>query len=129
MSFFGGLGGLANLGNVMKQAQEMQTRMQQLNEQLKTQRVTGSAGGGMVEVTLSGAGEALAVRIAPELFERNDREFIEDLIPTAFNDAQAKAQELRQQAMAEVTGGLNLPGMEGMIEKLSGGPTSEGPQS
>lgn len=121
MSFLGGLGGLANLGNMMKQAQEMQGRMQQLNEQMKLKRISGTSGGGMVEVTLNGAGEAVAVRIAPELFDRNDRELMEDLLPTAFNDAQRKVQEMRQQAIAEVTGGMNLPGMEGMIEKLTGG--------
>jgi nucleoid-associated protein EbfC len=121
MSFLGGLGGLANLGNMMKQAQEMQGRMQQLNEQMKLKRVSGTSGGGMIEVTLNGTGEAVAVRIAPDLFERNDRELMEDLLPTAFNDAQRKVQEMRQQAIAEVTGGMNLPGMDGMIEKLTGG--------
>lgn len=110
-----GLGQLANLGNIMKQAQEMNSKMQALNEQLKTKRVTGSAGGGLVEVEINGLGEVLAVRLDQDLVAKGEREMLEDLLPTAFNSAKAKAGELHQQAMAEVTGGLDLPGLGDML--------------
>ncbi len=125
MSFLQGLGQLGNIAGMMKQAQEMQGRMKQMAEQLKSERVTGSAGGGMVEVTMTGEGIVLSVRIDPVLVEKNDRELIEDLLPTAFNDAREKVEELKQQALAEVTGGMNLPGLEGMMEKFGGsGPST-----
>ncbi len=113
-----GLGNLANLGNVMKQAQEMGDKMQELSEQLKTKRVVGSAGGGLVEVEANGVGEAVAVRIDPTLFEKQDREFLEDLLPAAFNAAQQKAKELHAEQMQELTGGLNLPGLSDALGQL-----------
>jgi DNA-binding YbaB/EbfC family protein len=120
MNLLGGLGALGNIGNMMKQAQEFQQRMQQMTEQLKAKRVTGTAGGGLIEVTLTGEGVALAVRIDPTLIEKQDRELIEDLLPTAMNDGRSKVEELKQQMLAEATGGMNLPGMEGLMEKLGG---------
>ncbi len=122
MSFLQGLGQLGNIGNIMKQAQEMQGRMQQMADRLKSERVAGTAGGGMVEVTMTGEGITLAVRIDPKLAEKNDCELIEDLLPTAFNDARQKVEEIKQKAMAEVTGGMGIPGMEGMMEKFTGPP-------
>jgi len=113
-----GLGNLANLGNVMKQAQEMGEKMQELSEQLKTKRVVGSAGGGMVEVEANGVGEALAVRIDPTLIEKQDRELLEDLLPAAFNAAQQKAKELHAEQMQGLTGGLNLPGLSDALGQL-----------
>lgn len=108
---FKGLGQLANLGGLMKQAQEMGEKMKQLTETLKTKRVTGSAGAGLVEVDANGVGEILAVRIDPELFAKQDREFLEDLIPAAVNSAQDKAKALYAEEMNSLTGGLNLPGL------------------
>ena len=122
---FKGLGGLANLGNIMKQAQEMNSKMQGLGEQLKTKRVTGSAGGGLVEVDADGTGQVLAVRLDPDLVQRGDREMLEDLLPAAFNSAKEKAQEIHQELMREMTGDLNLPGLGDMLDKLGGDP-SEG---
>ena len=78
---FKGLSGLANLPALLKQAQEMSGKMEQLTAELKTKRVTGAAGGGLVEVDCNGLGEALAVRIDPSLIEKQDRELIEDLLP------------------------------------------------
>lgn len=103
-----GLGNLANLGTVMKQAQEMTAKMQSLNESLKTKRATGTAGGGMVEIEVNGLAEVLAVRIDPALVEKGDREMIEDLLPAAFNAAQQKAKEMHSQAMGEITGAAGL---------------------
>ncbi len=105
------LGNLANFGNIMKQAQEMGGKMQQLSEELKTKRVVGSAGAGLVEVEANGLGEALAVRIDPTLMEKQDRELLEDLLPAAFNAAQQKAKQLHAEQMQSLTGGLNLPGL------------------
>lgn len=108
---FKGLGQLANLGGLMKQAQEMGEKMKELTETLKTKRVTGSAGAGLVEVDANGVGEILAVRIDPGLFAKQDREFLEDLIPAAVNAAQDKAKALYAEEMNSLTGGLNLPGL------------------
>jgi len=120
-----GLGNIANLGNLMKQAQEMGGKMQQLSEDLKSKRVVGSAGAGLVEVEANGLGEALVVRIDPTLIEKQDRELLEDLLPAAFNAAQQKAKQLHAEQMQELTGGLNLPGMSEALGQLGGGP-SEG---
>ncbi|MGI9429610.1 MAG: YbaB/EbfC family nucleoid-associated protein [Bythopirellula sp.] len=110
--------GLGNLGNIMKQAQEMGGKMQQLTEELKSQRVVGTAGGGMVEVETNGVGEALAVRIDPTLIEKQDRELLEDLLPAAINAAQEKAKALHAQQMQSLTGGIDLPGMSELLSGL-----------
>ena len=112
------LKGLGNIGNIMKQAQEMGGKMQQVTEELKSKRVVGSAGAGMVEVEANGLGEALAVRIDPTLIEKQDRELLEDLLPAAFNSAQEKAKALHAQQMQALTGGINLPGMSEILGGL-----------
>ncbi len=103
----------------MKQAQEMSTRMQALQEELKTRRATGSSGGGLVEVDVNGLAEALAVRIDPTLFEKQDREMIEDLLPAAFNAAQQKAKQMHAEAMQSITGGINLPGLQEAMAQIN----------
>jgi hypothetical protein len=108
---FKGLGNLANLGSLFKQAQEMGGKMEQLSEELKNKRVVGKAGAGLVEVQANGLGEVLAVRIDPTLIEKQDRELLEDLLPAAFNDAREKAQQLHAEQLQQLTGGLNLPGL------------------
>ncbi|TWU17608.1 YbaB/EbfC family nucleoid-associated protein [Bythopirellula polymerisocia] len=117
---FKGLENLANLPGLMKQAQEMSGKMQQLTEELKTKRVVGSAGAGLVEVEASGTGEVLAVRLDPGLVEKQDRELLEDLLPGAINDAQRKAKELYASQMQELTGGMNLPGLSDMLGQIGG---------
>ena len=106
-----GLGQLANLPGLIKQAQEMGGKLQQINAELKTKKVTGAAGGGLVEVDANGLGEALAVRIDPSLIEKQDRELLEDLLPAAINAAQQKAKELHAESMQQLAGGLNFPGL------------------
>jgi DNA-binding YbaB/EbfC family protein len=118
-----GLGNIANLGSVMKQAQEMGGKMQQLSEELKTKRVVGNAGGGMVEVEANGLGEVLAVRIDPTLIEKQDRELLEDLLPGAVNSAQQKAKQLHAEQVQQLTGGLNLPGLSEALEQFGGDST------
>jgi DNA-binding YbaB/EbfC family protein len=123
---FKGLGNLANLGALMKSAQEMGTKMQALGEELKTKRATGAAGGGLVEVEVNGLGEVLAVRIDPALVEKQDREMIEDLLPAAFNAAAQKAKQLHAEGMQSITGGMQLPGLDDALSQLTGTPPGGG---
>lgn len=109
---FKGLGNLANLGSLMKQAQEMGSRMQAMQDELRTKRATGSAGGGLIEVDVNGLAEVLAVRIDPSLVEKGDREMIEDLLPAAFNAAAQKARQMHAEAMQQIAGGLPIPGLQ-----------------
>jgi DNA-binding YbaB/EbfC family protein len=116
---FKSLSNLANIGALMKQAQELGGRMQALQDELKSKRVTGAAGGGLVEVDVNGLGEALAVRIDPTLVEKGDREMIEDLLPAAFNSAAAKAKQQYAEAMQSLTGGLPLAGLQDAMPELN----------
>lgn len=113
--------GLANIASLMQQAKDMGGKMQGISEQLKTQRATGTAGGGMVEVEVNGLGEVLHVKIEPTLIEKGDREMIEDLLPAAFNQASAKAKQMHAEAMQAITAGLNVPGLNEAIADMTGG--------
>jgi DNA-binding YbaB/EbfC family protein len=113
--------GLSNLASMMKQAQQMGSKMQEVQEQLKNQRATGAAGGGMVEVEVNGNGEMLRLSIDPALIERGEREMLEDLIPAAANQANAKAKQLHAEAMTSVTQGMNLPGLDEAMSQITGG--------
>ncbi|HVT29889.1 MAG TPA: YbaB/EbfC family nucleoid-associated protein [Lacipirellulaceae bacterium] len=117
---FKGLGNLANIGALVKQAQEMSSRMEAIQEELKTKKATGAAGGGLVEVDVNGVGETLAVRIEPSLVEKGEREMIEDLLPAAFNAAQAKAKQLHAEALQNLTGGLPIGGVADILSQLPG---------
>ncbi|SDG66619.1 YbaB/EbfC family nucleoid-associated protein [Roseospirillum parvum] len=101
---------MKNLGNLMKQAQQMQTKMAEMQEKLAETEVTGSSGGGMLTVTVTGKADVRSVKIDPTLVDPNDVEVLEDLIVAAFADAKAKVEELVKTEMDEVTGGLGLPG-------------------
>jgi DNA-binding YbaB/EbfC family protein len=98
---------MKNLGNMLKQAQKVQERMAQLQDELAGLEVTGAAGGGMVQVTLNGRGEARRVRIDPSL--GGDLAVVEDLVTAAINDARGKVEAAVAARMAEITGGLQLP--------------------
>lgn len=127
---FKGLGSLANLGSLLKQAQQLGGKLAQVTEDLKSRRVEGSSGGGLVTVEANGVGEVLRCRIDPSLLSSSDHELVEDLLPAAVNDALSKAKQLHADAMKSMAGGLNLPGMDDMLAQLSGGetvtPPSEG---
>ncbi len=97
------------IGNLMKQAQQMQANLQKAQEEIARLEVTGAAGGGMVSVTMTGRHEARRVAIDPALFEDGDREMIEDLVAAAINDAARKVEQATQEKMAGVAGGMNLP--------------------
>ena len=100
---------MKNLGNLMKQAQEMQAKMQEMQERLADIEVVGIAGGGLVSVTLNGQGEMRGLKINPSLFIGEEAEVVEDLVVAAFNDAKTKSEQLLQEEMSKATGGLNLP--------------------
>ena len=112
--------GLAGLGSLLKQAHEISGRMKGLNEQLRARRATGSAGGGMVEVEVNGLLEVLRCHIDQQLFERGDREMIEDLVATALNQAINNGKQLHMEAMKSLTGGLDVPGLDAALENLLG---------
>ena len=100
---------MKNLGQLMKQAQELQTKVAELQGRLAGIEVIGASGGGMVEVTVNGKGEARRVRIDPGLIDPEEITVVEDLIVAAFNDARAKAEARAAEEMAKLTGGLGLP--------------------
>ena len=102
----------------MKQAQEMGSKMQAIQEDLRTKRTTGAAGGGLVEVDMNGLADVLAVRIDPELVAKGDREMIEDLLPAAFNAAHQRAKQLHTEALQQISGGLNIPGLNDAFSQL-----------
>lgn len=95
---------------MMSKAKEMQTRMASLQDELATIEAVGVAGAGLVSVTISGKGELKAVKIDPSLFKPEEAEIVEDLIVAAHRDAHVKAEAAIAEKMAEVTGGLGLPG-------------------
>lgn len=98
-----------NIQQMMKQAQMMQKKMVEAQENLGLIEVTGSAGGGMVSITITGKGETKKIKIDPKLIDPNDPEMLEDLIMAACNDARRKADEATSGEMAKVTGGMQLP--------------------
>jgi DNA-binding YbaB/EbfC family protein len=97
-----------NPQQLMKQAQQMQERMQKQMAELK---VEGNAGGGMVTVTMNGAKQVLALKLDPEAVSKDDVEMLQDLILAAINDAARKADEEMQKSMGGMLGGLKIPGM------------------
>ncbi|MCW9034525.1 MAG: YbaB/EbfC family nucleoid-associated protein [Alphaproteobacteria bacterium] len=104
---------MKNLGSMMKQAQKMQENMQKMQAELENMEVDGSAGGGMVKVTLTGKGRATNIKIDPSMIGPDDVEMLEDLLVAAINDAKDKAEVMVKEKMSEMTGGLQLPpGME-----------------
>ena len=100
---------MKDLMKMMKQVQDIQGRMQQMQEELAALQVEGQSGGGLVRVTLNGKMEARAVKLDPSLVKPEDTEMLDDLILAAFQDAKAKAEAALQEKMQEVTGGLPLP--------------------
>jgi len=111
--------GLANLGALIKQAQQIGGQMQNLSEELKDRRAQGTAGGGMVEIEVNGLLEVLRCRIDQQLVAQGDRELIEDLVAAAVNQAVAKGKQLHAEAVKQLTGGLDLPGVQEALAKLT----------
>ncbi len=97
------------LMNMMKQAKEMQAKFETMQEEMAGLEASGTAGGGMVSVTLSGKGEMRGVKIDPSLFDGEEAEILEDLIVAAHNDAKGKIEQLMAEKTQELTAGLPIP--------------------
>jgi DNA-binding YbaB/EbfC family protein len=95
--------------SMMKQAQAMQAKMAKMQEELADLQIEGSAGGGMVTITMNGKQEILGLKIKPEVVDPEDVEGLEDLIMAAYNDAKDRAAKEMEEAMKKATGGLGLP--------------------
>ena len=103
---FPGGGMPGNMGNLMKQAQKMQRQMEEAQKELAEKEVTAAAGGGAVEVTVSGKKEITKVKLSEEVVDPDDIEMLEDLIMAATNEALRQMEEMAQSSMAKITGGL-----------------------
>jgi DNA-binding YbaB/EbfC family protein len=101
-----------NLAGLMKQASQMQGKMQEMQAKLETVRVDGVSGAGMVAVTLSGQGELLSIKIDPKLADPQEMEMLQDLILAAHRDAKTKLAKLTEEEMHKVTGGVDLTKMK-----------------
>ncbi len=102
---------MANIGKLMKQAQEMQAKMAKIQEELAQKEVEASSGGGMVTVRMNGQQEVLAIKIDPEVFKEGDQEMLEDLVVAAVNEARRRSLDLAKEEMSKLTGGLPIPGL------------------
>ena len=100
---------MKNLGAMMRQAKDIQARMEEAQACIATIEATGSAGGGLVEVTLAGKGDMKRLKVDPSLLSGPDRDMLEDLVIAAHNDARTKVADLVQQEISKATGGLQLP--------------------
>ncbi len=102
---------MKNLGNIMNQAKKIQERLASVQEEMALRTIDGSAGGGMVTVTANGRQEIVSLKIEPEVVNPEDIEMLQDLVQAAVNDALRKSQEMVQQEMSKITGGLKIPGL------------------
>lgn len=100
---------MKNMFDIMKQAQQLQSRMASMQQELEAAEVEGRSGGGMVTVVMSGKGEVKKVSVDPSLMKEDEREILEDLIVAACADAKSKAEQLAAEKMKSVAGGLPLP--------------------
>jgi len=99
-----------DMNAIMRQAQEMQQKMSQVQEELAKKTVDASVGGGMVTATVSGKNELLAIKIEKEVIDPEEQSMLEDLVVSAVNEALRKAQDMAQTEMRKLTGGMNIPG-------------------
>ncbi len=104
-----GLGALGDMAGMMKKAQEVQTKMAQMQEDLHSITVEGASGAGLVKATCSAKGDLRSLDIDPSIFNKDEKEVVEDLILAAIKDAQAKAAERAKEEMAKLTEGMGLP--------------------
>ncbi|MCJ8501946.1 YbaB/EbfC family nucleoid-associated protein [Desulfatitalea alkaliphila] len=102
---------MKGMGNMMKQAQKLQSKMMKLQEELADKTVETSAGGGMVRVVANGRQQVVSIAIDKEVVDPEDVEMLQDLVLAAVNDALAKAQEMVAAEMGKLTGGFTVPGM------------------
>jgi DNA-binding YbaB/EbfC family protein len=100
---------MKNLGNMLKEAQKLQSKMADMQARLAETELSGAAGGGMDNVTVNGKGEMRSIKIDPTLADPAEIEVLEDLIVAAFNDAKARLEAYLQEEMGKMTGGMSLP--------------------
>lgn len=100
-----------NMNEIMRQAQQMQQKMSQVQSELAARTVTASAGGGMVSATLNGRNELLSIEIDEEVIRPEDRAMLQDLIVSAVNQGLSKSREMAQAEMRKITGGIAIPGI------------------
>jgi len=98
-----------NIQSMLKKAQQLQAKMTQVQEELKTREVIGSAGGGKVKITMNGAQEVTAITIDPEVVKSDETDLLEDLVLAAFRDARGKVTTMVEEEMSKVTAGAGLP--------------------
>ncbi|NVL90942.1 MAG: YbaB/EbfC family nucleoid-associated protein [Desulfobacterales bacterium] len=99
------------MGNMLKQAQKLQSKIFKLQEEMADRTVETTVGGGMVKAVANGKQELLSVKIEPEVIDPNDVQMLEDLVVAAVNDVLKKAQEMVSEEMTKLTGGFNIPGI------------------
>lgn len=107
--------GIPNMGQLMKQAQQFQSKMAKLQEELADQTVEASAGGGMVTVVVNGRQEVLSIQIDPEVIDPDDPEMLQDLVMAAVNDGLSRAKDMMNEEVGKLTKGLNIPGLSGLL--------------
>ncbi len=100
-----------NMGNMLKQAQQMQKNMLKKQQEVEAMEFSASAGGGAIEVVVSGKKEVISVSLKEEIVDADDIEMLQDLIIASVNEALKKANEAMEEAMGAMTGGMGLPGM------------------
>ncbi|MGI9045150.1 MAG: YbaB/EbfC family nucleoid-associated protein [Gemmatimonadaceae bacterium] len=100
---------MADFSKILEQAQQMQGRLEKIQEELAGMSVSGSSGGGMVTVDADGKGQITKVRVDPSIVNASDVEMLEDLLMVALRDAQQKSADLAKQEMSRLTGGMGLP--------------------
>ena len=111
MKGLGNLGNMGNMAKMMKQAQEMQAKMMQAQEELATKEVEATAGGGAVTIRMTGKQDVVSVKIRPDAVDPSDVEMLEDLMVAAYREAKKKAEDLAREELSKATGGMNIPGM------------------
>jgi len=107
--------GIPNMGQIMKQAQQFQAKMSQLQEKLGEETVEASAGGGMVTAVVNGRQEVVSIRIEPEVADPDDVEMLQDLVLAAVNEGLNRAREMVNEEMGKLTKGLGLPNIPGLV--------------
>lgn len=110
---FKGLGNLANLQGLLKQAMDVKQKMEELKEKLANEQIEASAGGGMVTAVMNGKFELISLRIDPEIITPDEPDMLETLVRAAVNEAVQRVQELVKSKMTELTGGIDVPGLTG----------------
>jgi len=99
------------IGNIMKQAQQMQAKIARVQQELETREIEATAGGGMVTALVNGKQQVLDLKIEKDVVDPEDVEMLQDLVLAAVNEALKKSQDMIQEEMSKVTGGMNIPGM------------------